>query len=365
MEVKKRRVPQKSETTERYNNRNWTICYTLRALFKFILIKNTTMSKKPSQLKSRLHPRNKNIERYDLDALVKAIPSLKKFVTPNKYGDDSVDFSNPEAVKSLNKALLHYYYGIEHWDFPDENLTPPIPGRADYLHHLADVLREHNFGKIPTGAMITCFDIGTGASCIYPILGVTEYDWNFIASDIDPKSIASAEKIVAANPSLKGKVELKLQENPRDILFGIIPRESKIDLAMCNPPFHASVEDAEKGSIRKVQNLTGKEVEKATLNFAGKYSEMVTYGGEYKFIHNLIRESKTYAENCYWFSTLVSKQSNVKGIQKALRTADATEIKTIPMGTGNKSSRIIAWTFLSKEDQKEWKLQRWKSKSGQ
>jgi len=320
----------------------------------------TKKNKKPTQLKSRLHPRNKNKERYDLKALVKTVPNLKQFVTPNKHGNDSVDFANPAAVKTLNKALLHYYYGIAYWDFPDENLTPPIPGRSDYVHHLADLLREHNFGKIPTGAMIICFDIGTGASCIYPIIGVTEYGWNFIASDIDPKSIASAEKIVAANPTLKDKIELRFQKNAKDVLFGVIPRDSKIDVAMCNPPFHASIADAEKGSLRKVKNLSGKKIEKVKLNFAGNYNELVTEGGEYKFIHNLIRESKVYATNCYWFSTLVSKQSNVKGIQKALKTAEATEIKTIPMGTGNKSSRIIAWTFLSKEAQKKWKLSRWK-----
>jgi len=29
------------------------------------------------------------------------------------------------------------------------------------------------------------------------------------------------------------------------------------------------------------------------------------------------------------------------------------------MGSGNKSSRIVAWTFLSKEAQKEWRESRW------
>jgi len=35
------------------------------------------------------------------------------------------------------------------------------------------------------------------------------------------------------------------------------------------------------------------------------------------------------------------------------------EVKTIPMGQGNKTSRIVAWTFLSKEQQKEWRNKRW------
>jgi len=89
---------------------------------------------------------------------------------------------------------------------------------------------------------------------------------------------------------------------------------------------------------------------------------LICDGGEHKFIHNIIRESKKFSKNCYWFSTLVSKQSNLKGIYKSLEKENALEVKTIPMGTGNKSSRIVAWTFLNKEEQKAWIETRWKLK---
>jgi 23S rRNA (adenine1618-N6)-methyltransferase len=319
-------------------------------------------SEKNQQTKTRLHPRNKNRERYDLSALITSNPELGDYVKPNKYGDDSVDFSNPNAVRILNKALLNHYYGIKYWEFPDENLCPPIPGRADYIHHIADLLCENNFGTIPTGNIITCFDIGVGASCIYPIIGVTEYDWKFIGSDIDPKSIESAKNIVNSNPSLKDKIECRLQENQADAFYGIISREDKIDLSICNPPFHSSAEEALKGSRRKVKNLSGKKEKTPTLNFAGINSELICDGGELKFIRNMIRESRKFSNNCYWFSTIVSKQSHLKEIYKWLEEFKAEKIKTIPMGTGNKSSRIVAWTFLSKEEQKEWKETRWKIK---
>ena len=199
-------------------------------------------SEKKKQVKTRLHPRNKNRERYDLDALTTSNPELKKYITPNKFGGDSVDFSNPIAVKLLNKALLNYYYGIKNWEFPDENLCPPIPGRADYIHNIADLLSESNFGKIPIGDKITCLDVGVGASCIYPIIGITEYDWNFLGSDINPKSIASAENIVNSNISLKDKIECRLQKDSTNVFKGIIGKEEKIDLIICNPPFHSSIE---------------------------------------------------------------------------------------------------------------------------
>ncbi|WP_175416176.1 23S rRNA (adenine(1618)-N(6))-methyltransferase RlmF [Aggregatimonas sangjinii] len=311
------------------------------------------------QEKTALHIRNKNRERYDLPALIQAVPELESHVRPNKYGAASIDFSDPRAVKLLNTALLHHYYGIHHWSFPDGNLCPPIPGRADYLHHIADLLGESNQGDIPLGENITCLDVGVGASCIYPIIGVVEYGWSFIGSDSDPKSIASAGQIVEANAALKGKVECRLQKNPRFIFQTIWPATDKIDAVICNPPFHASLEDAQKGTKRKIKNLSGKKTNIPQLNFSGLFSELIYEGGELKFIQNMIWESRKYAKNCFWFTTLVSKKSHLKGIYKLLEKVEAKQIKTIPMGTGNKQSRIVAWTFLSEQAQAAWVTARW------
>ena len=318
-------------------------------------------SGKTKQEKSRIHSRNKNREKYDLSALMVSNPELTMHIIPNKFGEKSIDFSNPIAVKTLNKALLKHYYGINNWEFPDENLCPPIPGRADYIHYMADLLCENNFGAIPKGDKVTCFDVGLGASCIYPIIGVTEYHWKFIGSDINPLSLESAQNIVNSNPSLKGKVECRLQKNSKNVFSGIINKDDKIELIICNPPFHASVEDAQKGTRRKVKNLSGKKVKTPKLNFAGISNELICEGGEYQFIQNMIRESEIFSKTCYWFSSLVSKKSNLKGIYKLLENIEVSQVKMIPMGTGNKSSRIVAWTFLSKEEQKEWRETRWKT----
>ena len=307
-----------------------------------------------TQEKAQLHPRNKNVNRYDLKALSIAIPELQNFIKPNKYGTDSINFSDPRAVKLLNKAILNHYYGIKHWEFPDENLTPPIPGRADYIHYIADLLSGNNASNIPTGDKITCLDIGIGASCIYPILGVTEYGWKFIGTDVDSKSIASAEKIVNANPSLKGKIECRLQKNPKHIFQDIIKRDEKIDITICNPPFHSSHEEAQRGSRRKVKNLSGKKVTTPELNFAGLSNELIYEGGEYGFILNMITESQSFAKNVRWFTTLVSKQSHLKGILMELEKAGVKQIKNIPMGTGNKVTRVVGWTFLNEQEGKDW-----------
>ncbi|MDX1445770.1 23S rRNA (adenine(1618)-N(6))-methyltransferase RlmF [Lishizhenia sp.] len=309
---------------------------------------------------ARLHPNNKNNERYDLEALIKVLPELNAHIKPNKLGQKSIDFSNPKAVKLLNQALLKHYYGIQYWDFPDRNLCPPIPGRADYIHYLADLLKESNYGKLPDGDKVVVLDIGVGANCIYPLLGVSEYNWNFIGADISEHSLFSAQNIMDNNPEIAPKVNLVLQHNPKDIFYGIIDKNEHVDITMCNPPFHASAEDAKKGSERKVKNLGGKAQKDPLLNFAGISNELITEGGENKFLHKMIKESKKFGKTCFWFTSLVSKQSNLKGMYKALERFHATDIKTIEMGTGNKSTRIVAWTFLNKEEQQNWRVKRWK-----
>lgn len=309
--------------------------------------------------KARLHPRNKHRERYDFKTLIAVFPGLASFVSENKYGDESIDFFNPEAVKMLNKALLLNDYGIAYWDIPPQYLCPPIPGRADYIHHIADLLAACNKGKIPLGKRIHCLDTGTGANCVYPIIGNKEYGWSFTGSDIDPVSIASANKIVELNPSLKDSVEIRLQKNANHIFQGIIREGEFFDLAICNPPFHASREEAQAGSLRKLSNLKQKRITKADLNFGGQQNELWCEGGEAKFLSRMIRESKAFAGSCFWFSSLVSKESNLKTIYEELNRAAVFEVKTIPMSQGNKASRFVAWTFLDLKEQEEWVEKRW------
>ena len=314
---------------------------------------------KSSQEKTRLHSRNKNRDRYDFSALTELNSELRQHIRPNKYGGKSINFSNPVAVRELNKSLLNQYYGIKNWEFPDDNLCPPIPGRADYIHHIADLLAENNLGNIPKGYKVTCLDIGMGASCIYPLIGAVEYGWKFIASDIDEKSIKSAKKIINSNSLIKDNIECRLQKNKNLIFKNIINENEKIDLIICNPPFHSSKEEAQKSTLRKLRNLSDKKLKKTHVNFAGVNNEIIFEGGEIKFIENIINESKKYSKNCYWFSTLVSKQTNLKRTYKLIDKTGAYFIKTIPMGTGNKSTRIVAWTFLSKDEQIKWREERW------
>ena len=309
--------------------------------------------------KSVLHPRNKHRERYDFNLLKSACPELGKYVKLNPYGDESIDFANPKAVKWLNKALLKQYYTLEYWDVPSGYLCPPIPGRADYLHHIAELLGKSNHGKIPTGYKVKCMDIGVGASCIYPVVGNKEYGWSFIGTEIDKAALESANKIISNNAFLKRNIELRFQENPNDIFHGVMERNEPIDIAICNPPFHSSLEEAQKGTLRKLSSLNHKKVTTPVLNFGGQSNELWCDGGEERFVRNMIRQSKQFSTNCFWFSTLIAKQVHVAPLLEALKLAGAVDIKTIAMGQGTKISRILAWSFLTPTQQKKWLETRW------
>jgi 23S rRNA (adenine1618-N6)-methyltransferase len=306
-----------------------------------------------------LHPKNKHRNRYDFPKLTETCPELGKYVKPTGHGDVSIDFANPKAVKWLNKALLKQYYSLEYWDIPTGYLCPPVSGRADYIHHIAELLGASNEGNIPIGYKIKCMDIGVGASCVYPVIGNKEYGWSFVGTDIDTEALKSADKIISNNHFLKRNVDLRLQANPKDIFHTVMLRTEPIDITICNPPFHASADEALQGTIKKISSLNHKKTTEPVLNFGGQSHELWCDGGEVRFVLDMIRQSKQFQANCFWFSTLISKQSHLKLITDALTHAGVAQQKLIPMAQGTKISRILAWTFLNAAQQKKWIETRW------
>ncbi|WP_372745837.1 23S rRNA (adenine(1618)-N(6))-methyltransferase RlmF [Lutibacter sp.] len=293
----------------------------------------------------QLHFNNIHNDDYNFTDLCEAYKDLKNFVFVNQYGTETIDFANPKAVKAINTALLFKYYNISFWDFPDDNLCPPIPGRVDYIHYLSDLLKASKINE-----NVSVLDIGTGASCIYPLLGNAVYNWSFVGTDIDKKSLDRAEKIVKKN-NLTKVIKLKQQKDATHIFDGILTADDKFSATMCNPPFYKSQEEAMQENARKLEGLGKTEV---TRNFSGKQQELWYKGGEKAFIHTYLYESSMFKTNCFWYSTLVSKKENAESMLSSLKKLGATKIKTIPMSQGNKVTRIVAWTFLTEQEQLNW-----------
>jgi len=305
--------------------------------------------------KQELHPRNLHRSRYDFPKLIESCPQLEQFVFINPYGDQSVDFSNPAAVKTLNLALLTHFYGISSWDIPENYLCPPIPGRADYIHYVADLLASVNKDVIPKGNGIKVLDIGVGANCIYPIIGHQVYGWQFVGTDVDKRAVSAATNIAAMNPSLQKDLTFRLQHNPANIFIGVVKPGEKFDVTVCNPPFHSSAEEASRGSQRKVRNLGKQKGKEIVLNFGGQNSELWCRGGEVEFIKNMVRESAAIGSQSCWFTSLVSKSAHLPAVYAAIDRAGAAVVRTCDMFQGQKQSRFVAWSFLSAIEMEDWR----------
>lgn len=285
--------------------------------------------------KPGLHPRNKHKNGYNFDVLTKHNKNIASLITKNDYGTVTIDFSDPKAVKELNVTLLDVHYGIQKWNFPDENLCPPIPGRVDYIHYVSDLLAESSITD-----KITILDIGTGATCIYPLLGAKEYDWNFVATDIDLDSLHIAQDIITDN-NFDAKIILRQQFDEANILKGIIEKGDSFSAVICNPPFYKSETEAKGANARKSRNLGTN----AVRNFAGNNNELWYPGGEKAFLHNYLYQSSLYKDTSVWFTSLVSKKETIKSLQKSGEKLKVKEMKVIPMHQGNKVTRIVAWRF--------------------
>lgn len=306
------------------------------------------------EAKTNMHPRNKHREGYDFKALIKTLPALRQFVRMNDYGNQTINFANPEGVKTLNQALLLHYYSVAHWDIPEGYLCPPIPGRADYIHYAADLLASVNGGVVRKGRKVRVLDIGTGANLVYPIVGFKEYGWNFIGSELDLEAMASAQNIIEQNTHLKLAVELRQQGKKADIFKGIIKPGELFDLTICNPPFHASAKEAAAGSARKWDNLGLRKDKQPILNFGGQNTELWYPGGEANFLKLMATQSKAFEKQVLWFTTLVSKKENLRVLYNALQKEGVTDVQTINMSQGQKASRLMAWTYLTKEEQESF-----------
>lgn len=336
-------------------------------------------SSAPSK-KTELHSRNRHRGQYDFAALIQTEPALAGFVANNRYGNPSIDFADPAAVRCLNRALLRQCYAVRDWDIPPSYLCPPIPGRADYLHYLADLLATDAGGEVPRGQRIRALDIGTGANLVYPLIGQHEYGWQFVGADIDAVALRNAAAILAANPAAQAAITLRQQANAEQIFSGVIHADERFELSLCNPPFHRSLAEAHAGSERKWRGLAAsagepeprgnrrdskkptaggdKNRDQPLRNFGGQGAELVCPGGEAGFITRMINESVAFRDQVLWFTSLVSQADNLPAVQRALKQAAVATSVTVAMAQGQKQSRFVAWSFQSPAQRQQWLRER-------
>ena len=244
---------------------------------------------------------------------------------------------------ALNRALLLTYYGLEAWPLRPGYLCPPVPGRAEYVHHVADLLADGS--SVPRGPEVSILDIGTGASAVYPIIGIAEYGWRFVGTELDEGAWQSASSIVAMNGALRDHVEIRRQENRECILVNIVRDGDRFDACICNPPFHSSAEQAADDALRKEALMGSAPADVPVRHFGGLPHELWCEGGEAWFVGRLIAESAMHPRLCRWFTSYVSSRHNLPALRRDLAMVGATEVREIEIAYRAKKARILAWRF--------------------
>ncbi|KAJ1430488.1 S-adenosyl-L-methionine-dependent methyltransferase [Sesbania bispinosa] len=338
--------------------------------------------RKREQERPTIHPNNKYSENPpDFAHLASLYPSFEPFVQYSPHGHPRIDWTNFNATRELTRVLLHHDHSLNWW-VPDGQLCPTVPNRSNYIHWVDDLLSSN---IIPytnsSGGKVRGFDIGTGANCIYPLLGASLLGWSFVGSDVTDVAIEWAEKNVYSNPHISELIEIrKVQSNanapcveglqdkesvlsgkinscrstdteveplpplPLDlhtcenknyhgppILLGVVRDDEKFDFCMCNPPFFESLEES---------GLNPK------TSCGGTSEEMVCPGGEKAFITRILEDSTELKHHFRWFTSMVGRKSNLKYLISKLWEVGVTIVKTTEFVQGRTSRWGLAWSFL-------------------
>ena len=222
-------------------------------------------------------------------------------------------------------------------NLPVNKLTPTLPLRLNYILWIEDLV---DFAGLSTN--VVGIDIGTGASCIYPLLAVrNNTHWKMFALELDIVNFNHAHQNIDIN-NLQNQITLVLQhQNESKIFQALFEKENnKFSFCMCNPPFFKSEKDALHG-----KNRTGKRKAPKSL-VVGSPSELVCDGGEYEFVKKIIDESLSLQDTIHIYSSMLGHKSNVVELISYLKKQNIKNFtSTVFTQTGRTMRWGLAWTF--------------------
>lgn len=320
----------------------------------------------------RMHERNiLRWEQPNFSIISLSEPALQPFLMDSSDGRRSINWKSDDAIKALTRALYHHYFGLTLL-LPKSRLCPVISLRVNYIHWIAsDLLHQpivcgayrerlrrsgapdptvHDEDSDKTSpsrldgggrgpeSEVWGIDIGTGATCVFPLLGRKLYGWKFLATDIDAESLEYARSNLLLNPGVGPGIILKYVADAEKILEGVVEADKVFDFCMCNPPFFASLK--EKGRNRHRRCI-------ATNH------ELVTRGGEERFVTQLVYESLTLtSQRVRWFSSMMGKKSTFYSIRRLLKSLHPEKVecwKSTTLYQGRSARWVLGWRVRSQE----------------
>ncbi|KAI8739325.1 methyltransferase protein 16 [Biomphalaria glabrata] len=280
-----------------------------------------------------MHQRNryKNKKPSFLDLALK-YPEFRAHTTQDESGKVFLDFKNAEALRALTTCLLIEDFGLS-MELPSDRLVPTLPLRLNYIHWLEDIVgKEENKWGI---------DIGTGASCIYPVLAASMNKWHFLATEADDENFVYANKNVSAN-NLQDYINV-LQVTSEDILVAPLQsftQTNKFDFCMCNPPFFADHLEAQA-----ITNTRSAQRPEAGSVSTASPQECIAQGGEVGFIRHMIEESTVLRDKIRVYTSMVGKKSSLQHLKEDLKHHKVAKYSTTEFCQGKTMRWGIAWTY--------------------
>ncbi|KAJ1840075.1 hypothetical protein LPJ70_004806, partial [Coemansia sp. RSA 2708] len=274
--------------------------------------------------------------------LAEEFPELQQHLLAASSTHSTIDFGDPNSVRTLNRALLHVYFDLD-VTLPADSLCPTVANRLHYLEWLQSTVLV----DLPPTREITGLDIGCGASCIYPLLGARLLRCAFVGTEINPESLTVARANVTSN-SLDSRIHLFLNRDRIAILECMdqdgfpMPVEdtdgSVFAFSMCNPPFYTSQDERDELSRFKIRA--------PQLDTSGKSDELYTEGGEAAFCCRMVEESGRLSRKVKWFSTMAGKKSTVAILKEQARQAGAKHVREGKLVRGHTTRWLFAWSFF-------------------
>lgn len=203
----------------------------------------------------------------------------------------------------------------------------------NYLHWIEDLLLKADVDPFQSesGKPVSGIDVGTGANCIYALLGAKLNGWRFIATEIDERSFAAAMANVQRN-ALETQITVK-RTSTNDLLaepLADVSESESFDFVMCNPPFFEDMSEADTNP------------ESCCM---GSANEMVFPGGEVAFISRMIDDSLALQDRVLWFTSLIGRKSSLRKLLLYLREKKVPTMCSTEFFQGRTKRWGIAWTF--------------------
>lgn len=287
-------------------------------------------------LSKSMHARNRYKDKPpDFAYLASKYPDFKQHIQINLNGRVSLNFKDPEAVRALTCTLLREDFGLS-IDIPLERLIPTVPLRLNYIHWVEDLIGHQDSDRTTVRRGI---DIGTGASCIYPLLGATLNGWYFLATEVDDMCFNYAKKNVEQN-NLSDLIKV-VKVPQKTLLMDALKEESEIvyDFCMCNPPFFANQLEA-KG----VNSRNSRRPPPSSVNTGG-ITEIMAEGGELEFVKRIIHDSLQLKKRLRWYSCMLGKKCSLAPLKEELRIQGVPKVTFTEFCQGRTMRWALAWSF--------------------